>query len=471
VSKQEEFLNECARFAKEIIEKKSDEFPFFIFSHYDPDGITAASIMSATFSREKIPFQVRILKGLENEKLKELNQELPENSTVIFLDLGTGVISAFSEWVKNKTVFILDHHSLEDDVKIPEGVKLLNPHSFSLDGNSEISGAGVSYLVAKMINPKNQSLSYLSIIGALGDHQDIGENSSLIGLNRIILEDSMELGLLKEENSVWFYDRSRPIIQVLRSTNLIKFEGDLEILAFLQEIEIPIKNDKHERIFYDLSTEECMRLASKLIELGVNQNEIIKKDYQLVKERIVELKDARVFATKLNSCGRLGRADIAISLCLGDRATALRELKIIAQEDKKLLSEYLRFVDSSNKLRELPNLYILDGRSKIDENFIGRITSILSYREDLKAKPLLGVAKTSNKKLKLSMRRTKALKDDIDLSTILRKIIHDVEPKTEVGGHRAAAGAIILEESLESVISGLNKIIGNEFKGEKDQND
>ncbi|MHA1974971.1 MAG: DHH family phosphoesterase [Candidatus Hodarchaeales archaeon] len=469
MSKEKSFLKECSIFAKEIIDSKSNNFPFYIFSHYDPDGITAASIISAALSRENLPFHVQIMKGLEVEKLNNLNQELPSNSTVLFLDLGTGVINAFSTWLEDKTVFILDHHSLENDTEIPIGIRLLNPHLFSIDGNSEISGAGITYLVAKEINSKNKTLSYLGTIGALGDHQDTGENSALTGLNRMILEDAIELGLITEENSVWFYDRSRSIVQVLRSTNLVNFEGDLEILNFLREIEIPTKKDGHERIFYDLSTEECMRLASKLIELGVDQNEIIKKDYQLVKERIVELKDARVFATKLNSCGRLGRADIGISLCLGDRTTALRELKIIAQEDKKLLSEYLRFIDSTDKLKELTNLYVLDGTPKIDENFIGRITSIISYREDLEAKPILGIAKASNDKLKLSMRRTKALKDNIDLSEILREIIHEIEPKTEVGGHRAAAGAMILEKSLNLVITNLNKRIENKLKGERNK--
>ena len=136
---------------------------------------------------------------------------------------------------------------------------------------------------------------------------------------------------------------------------------------------------------------------------------------------------------------------------------------------KKLLSEYLRFIDSTDKLKELTNLYVLDGTPKIDENFIGRITSIISYREDLEAKPILGIAKSSNDKLKLSMRRTKALKDNIDLSEILREIIHEIEPKTEVGGHRAAAGAMILEKSLNLVITNLNKRIENKLKGERNK--
>ena len=64
-----EFLIACKEAAEEI-RKREIKSPLYIFSHFDPDGLTAASILAIAFKREKIPFQVKILKRLE---IKQLN--------------------------------------------------------------------------------------------------------------------------------------------------------------------------------------------------------------------------------------------------------------------------------------------------------------------------------------------------------------------------------------------------------------
>jgi len=457
----EEFYQACNQTAKNLLSKSSQYFPFLIFSHYDPDGLTAATILGKALAREKIPYQIQILKHLEYSALVEINRINRGEITIIFLDLGTGVLDGFSDWDKGKSVFIIDHHYLEENIQIPKNVELLNPHLYSVDGSSEISGSGIVYLVAKEMNPRNIDQAKLAIIGALGDYQDKGEKSSLLGLNKGIVKDAIITKQVNETEAVWFFDRSRSIKNVLWSSRLIEFNNEIELESFLEEAGIILNDKNGERIFYDLSLEECKNIASKLIEYGVEQREIIKTDYRLLNEEIVELEDARVFATRLNACGRLDRADIGIALCSGDRSTALRELKQIIKEDKKILSENMQFAKSEGNITEKTALYILDGRPIINDKFIGRITSMLSYQKEFKFKPILGIAKTSNNKVKLSFRNTKKQNVNFDLVSILKKVISNIEPNTEVGGHSDAAGAIVSENKIDEIVWEINEAIIN----------
>ena len=66
----------------------------------------------------------------------------------------------------------------------------------------------------------NKNLAHLAIIGALGDRQDQGENSSLIGLNRNIVKDAIDNHLCTDFVSVWFYDRTRDLITSLKRLNI-----------------------------------------------------------------------------------------------------------------------------------------------------------------------------------------------------------------------------------------------------------
>ncbi|MHA2388901.1 MAG: hypothetical protein ACXACW_09280 [Candidatus Hodarchaeales archaeon] len=67
-----EFFSVCKEAAKQIIKRKHT-IPFYIYSHFDPDGLTAASILAMTFKRENIPFRIRILKRLELNKVREIS--------------------------------------------------------------------------------------------------------------------------------------------------------------------------------------------------------------------------------------------------------------------------------------------------------------------------------------------------------------------------------------------------------------
>lgn len=451
------FFEACQKVAEEI-QRVNRNYPIFIFSHLDADGLTAASILATALSRADFSFQIRILDRLEYETLNYLKDTLPRGSTVIFSDIGTGVAEAFLQWNQSQEIFIIDHHTPTSKIELSGNVHQLNPHFYSIDGTTELSGAGVAYFVSIHMNQLNKNLAPLAIIGALGDRQDQGEQSSVIGLNKLIVEDAKKLKMVSDGVSVWFFDRTRTIISILRHADFLSFENELEVRAFLEGINVLYKKENKLRSFYDLNEEECRRVASELIvQYGVDPSEIYKKDYQLNQEKINFLRDARVFASNLNACGRIQRSDVGISLCLGDRQTALRDLQLIKKEYSKRIAENIRW--ASENLQELEGIYLLDGRESIDERMIGTIISMISSKKNVNPKPLLGYTQITSGKIKISMRVSRFQDMQIDLSCLLNQVIQEVEPQSEVGGHAVAAGAIISENSLADFIARVNQLI------------
>ncbi|UCE12889.1 MAG: DHH family phosphoesterase [Candidatus Heimdallarchaeota archaeon] len=458
MTKETSFFEACHLIAEDI-QETVDTFPIHLFSHFDADGLAAASILASTFFQEGFNFQLRILERLEYVTLNSIMKKVPQGSSVIFTDIGTGLIDGFQQWKDSHKIFVLDHHSLPLDLDLSEDIRHLNPHNHSINGATELSGAGVAYFVSIQINSQNKYLSPLALIGALGDRQDQGEYSSLIGLNKTIVEDAKKLELVSDDVSVWFYDRTRTLISVLRQADYLGFENELEIRAFLERLEIPFRTEKGLRTFYELNEEENRRLASELIlYCDVDPSEIYKRDYCLINEELEFLRDARVFVTKLNACGKTQRSDVGISLCLGDRHTALRDLQIIEDEYSKMIAQGLNWALTEGYLKELTGIYFLDGRKSINERIIGTIVSVLSSRKNQSQKPVLGCALTTTGRIKVSMRVSRYLNKQIDLSQILNQVIDRVEPDSEVGGHAAAAGAIISEISLEDFVSQVNQL-------------
>ncbi len=457
MSRETDFLEACKEVAELILNIRRKN-PITIFSHLDADGLTAASILGIALARAKFSFQIKILERLEYALLQDMKEKQPKNSTIFFSDIGTGVLDAFHDWTETHEIFILDHHGINGTPDLPANIHHINPHVFSIDGGAEISGAGVVYLVAKSMDFNNTDLSQLAIIGALGDRQDQGKNSSLIGINQIIVEDAVKLNLISNNVSVWFFDRTRSIQSILQYSDLFKFTNQNEVLAFLSNIGISTKKNGKERTFFDLTTEELRDLASELIQrFDFNQDELYKTDYLLRNEENPMLKDPRVFASKLNSCGRLQRPDIGIALCMGDRKEAWREFNLINTQYKEEISRCLKW--GASNLIEEEKIFILDGQDVINERLIGTILSMLSTRKKMKDKPLFGYSEMQNEKLKISMRLIKESNFEIDLNYLLKESIKSLEPNTEVGGHSRAAGAIIQRSNLSMVLKKLRSLV------------
>ena len=180
-----------------ILESKDSKIK--IISHIDADGISAASILSLALDRLNINHDVHFtsLDGIPSSHLADLT---------IFLDMGSGQIDYLMSEHKDKDIIILDHHQGE----YPETPFLeVNPNRFGYSGSEEVSDSGLAYLLSLELDRNNKDLASIAIVGAVGDMQ--GSWGGLKGLNRDILLDSIEVGLVESPGRstfVWPFNKT-----------------------------------------------------------------------------------------------------------------------------------------------------------------------------------------------------------------------------------------------------------------------
>jgi RecJ-like exonuclease len=355
-----------------------------VVGHIDADGITASSIASAALGRAGVEHTVRFVKKLDGAEIEKAREH--PAMRIWFVDLGSG---AYSRLEPGRCV-VTDHHRVDPGTDgRPEGDGHVNPHLFGLDGSGEVSGAGVTYLVAKKMDPRNKDLSALAVVGAVGDFQDAAE-SCLSGYNRTILDDAVSTELVKAEKDIRLFGRqTRPLHALLQYSSepaLLPFltgkrpsrndeildedpvEGDEDKLAcidFLAGLDVPLREEGHFRTWSDLSREEKRRIVSALVNRMIDAGKgeayvrrLIGETYTLARDlpgtprdwyttmgpeacdmsdsstwrpNMRALFDAKEFATLLNACGRHDRPEIGKAVCLGDRAEGLSEA--IRQQD------------------------------------------------------------------------------------------------------------------------------------------
>ena len=86
-------MREKIKEAIERIDKLSKSKEIKIVSHFDTDGISSAAIFSRAMERWGKKFSLEIVKGLEEDYIKRLD----ESKVLIFLDLASGSLNYFND--------------------------------------------------------------------------------------------------------------------------------------------------------------------------------------------------------------------------------------------------------------------------------------------------------------------------------------------------------------------------------------
>lgn len=456
------FLEEVEKVAgivKSLVKEKNVK----IFSHYDGDGLAAASILAKVFLREGINFELRIFKQLTSEIVS--NIKASENDFLIFLDFGSGQLDLIQNFFEKTHVLILDHHE-------PKNVSHLNLFHLNplLFNEEESSSSIISYFFAKFFDFKNSDLADIAIVGAIADVQD--EKWELKGLAKKVLEEAIALGKITVTKGLRIYGRNlRPIHKAL-AFSFDPFIPDItgsesQAVQFLSELGIKVKEEDEWKKLSDLSIEEQRRLASAIIIERLRANHAEAEDifgeiYTLTNFP-QELQDAREFATILNACGRTGNANIGIRLCLGDFSCIGKSYEILS-EYRKLISNSLKLVKNGKIVVLKENASFILAKDKIPESLIGTITSIAlkSNLLDVK-KPMFGLAFSDDGKVKVSARASRDL--NINLKEVLTKAMEKIGK--EVGGHKYAAGCWIERGKEEEFIETINNLLGDYGRKER----
>ena len=469
------FLGSAAQAAKTILETVEEDGLIRVFSHLDADGVAAAGIIGKTLFRLDAKFRIQITQWIDEKIVGEILSDKPR--LIVFTDFGSGYIDLLNEKLADFRIVILDHHQVIG--KESANVVHVNPHLHGIDGARDISGSGVAYFVAKAVDKDNISLAPIAVVGALGDLQDKYDQRKLGGVNEKIVEDATNAGLLTVEKDLIFFGReTRPIHRTLASTTNpfipgISGEED-KSLAFLASLDIKPRHGEKWRALRDLSDEEkkrlCSALADYLLSKGLRYEvtNLIGHVYVLNQEEPwTPLRDAREFAVLLNATGRMDKPSLGVSICMGDRVSALEEASKVLEEYRRTINKYLGWVmEKPERMKELENIYVVCGESFINEKIVGAISSILSTSLPNPEKPLIAYANVEEDGLaKISARTIDTLTNKgVNLGEIMQVAAEKCQGKG--GGHNVAAGAQVPIEKISDFIEVVNELVGKQLKGE-----
>jgi RecJ-like exonuclease len=490
-----------------------------VISHIDADGITAASIADIALTRKGVPHTVHFFKKLDEAACDLVNGM--EADVVWLTDLGGGYTSRFS----HPGLVVCDHHPWEGKRNVDErpkkslfdyhdnNLRHLNPHLYGFDGSRHISGAGVTYWVAKHMDPRNIDLSPLAIVGAVGDFQDNAEHR-LVGLNRAILADAEDAGLVRTEWDLRLFGRETRSL-----TKLFQYANDPPLPGLsndwygarrflVDRCRIRLQDaSKKERAWSDLDANERQRIRDELVVCLEKQGhlDLVERAYGeiylLIKEESgTELHEAKEFSTLLNSCGRYGKEQLGLKVCLAavydgmtsaeEKGTQLEEALVQLRNHRENLIDAMNFFFSEERKGPfcerrgsvqmlkadgsylLPETVTVTGPDGTEEKevfrdttvgiVVGMVLSSGKIKDDI---PLISMMR-SDGKVKVSGRGNhRMIERGLDLSAAMRGAAETVGGTG--GGHNIAAGATIPEDMVEGFISAIDDLVGAQFKGKR----
>ena len=418
-----------------------------IYSHYDADGITSASIIAKTLLRAGKEFKVTLFTSL-NDPNMEIIKNTPSECIVIS-DLGASYIKQLD--ALECDVIVLDHHTVE---KPAERICYANPHLYGIDGMTSGCGATMSFLFSIAVDKKNWDLVQVAFAGIAGDRQHI---NGLKGLNIYLYEGALERGYIKvAEGSL--IPPGQLVSELYLSTDpyIAGVSGDAGGVAELLD-SAGVGREKYSK---DLTENEKRKLSSLIALKLTEQGTPLQAMLEISRTRYL-LKawgtDAEALGSLLNGCGRLGLGGVGVSAGMGD-AKSLSEAAVLENTTRTQIIESVLSLQRSG-LNQMENIQWFDSS---DLGFTGMICGIaMSFIGD-PSKPTVGVNRSEDT-AKISGRATFELLDKgVDLSAALKEACASAGGAG--GGHRIASGGSCPKERCEEMLSSLDRIIGEQLQ-------
>jgi len=443
----------CDRLVRDLNEAASavrSADSILIVTHIDADGIAAGGIASITLDRLGKKYRIIFEKKITDDTIALINDS--DEDLVWICDLGSAYLTEFMR----SGVIITDHHvpdpkwrCLQTSIDDFSDIHHLNPQTYGMSGSYEICGAGMTYLLSRMIDEKNRDLAFLAVVGAVGDLQDNRE-SKLIGCNRTILEEAVSDGEVAVTEDIRYFGRDyRPLIQFLQFGSDPPVPGLSDngsgCNAFFADLGIPLKKGAEQRTWNDLTIDE-KTTATEQIFSRISDPELRKRlfgEVYLITRygSCTGLRDVKEFATVLNSCGRYDDAETGLRICRGD-LTALEDAERNRTDHRKHIASAIAYIKDNRLIKARKFIQYFYAGTAVRETVVGIVAGMLlnsgEARRDL---PIFAFADADDG-IKVSARATRTLTDrGLDLSIIMNKASEMVGGYG--GGHKVAAGATI----------------------------
>lgn len=418
-----------------------------VVSHYDADGLAAASVMVNALARAKKPFHLTITKSLDKEMVESLAKE--GNEAVLFLDMGSGQIEGLE--TLDARIAALDHHK---PIRKSKKVVQVNPHFYGLDGMTDACASTLSFLFAVTMDPCNWDLSPIAIAGIIGDRQHMGGMRSV---NQQILDYSKEKGYIEVQRGLSL--KGATIADALADSvdpYFVGLSGRKEnVLAFLDSMKLNPTTPMG-------ALDEVYRrkltsmLSLRLMGQGCRP--------ETVEELVTEVHwipsmslTAADLADLLNACGRMDHEGLGVALCAGD-SSALEEAGELRRTYNGKIMERLLAIESAGVSHKDHIQYFVAP----DPSLAGAQCGLaMQYILD-QSKPTIALSRVKGS-VKVSSRGTKYLiSKGLDLSSALKKAAEKFGGVG--GGHAVAAGATVPEDKEEEFVKAVDALVGLQLR-------
>jgi single-stranded-DNA-specific exonuclease len=451
-------------------------------SHIDADGLTSAAVATTALSRAGIDHEVAFEKQLDADAIAGMASRAFD--TVLFTDFGSGQLDVITdhEAAGDFTPVVADHHQPAD----AETEFHLNPLLFDLDGSTELSGAGTTYVLARALGearsdePRaageegaNRDLAALAVVGAVGDMQD--STGELVGANRGIVAEGVAAGVLEETTDLALYGKqTRPLPKLLEYANDVRIPGisgsERGATAFLSELEIDLEGENGWRRWVDLDSEERQRVASGLLQRAIARgvpadriDDLVGTTYLLTDEPAgSQLRDASEFSTLLNATARYERADVGLAVCCGDRDEALEEAETLLSNHRRNLATGIDWVKREG-VTQADHLQWFDAGERIRDTIVGIVAGMAMGTDGVRGdRPVIAFATKNETETKVSARGTHRLvRSGLDLSAVVGEAARALDG--DGGGHDVAAGATIPTDSKAAFVEHADALVADQL--------
>ena len=448
-------------------------------SHIDADGLTSAAVATTALSRAGIDHEVVFEKQLDADTIAEI--AATEHETALFTDFGSGQLDVITdhEAAGDFVPVIADHHRPADaDTEFH-----LNPLLFDLDGSTELSGAGTTYVLARALEGEagaddearadNRDLAALAVVGAVGDMQN--STGELVGANREIVAEGVAAGVLEETTDLALYGKqTRPLPKLLEYANDVRIPGisgsQRGATAFLSDLEIDLEGEDGWRRWVDLDSDERQRVASGLLQRAVARgvpadriDDLVGTTYLLTGEpEGSQLRDASEFSTLLNATARYERADVGLAVCCGDRDDALDEAQSLLSNHRRNLATGIDWVKREG-VTQADHLQWFDAGDQIRDTIVGIVAGMAMGTDGVRGdRPVIAFATKNETETKVSARGTHRLvRSGLDLSAVVGEAARALDG--DGGGHDVAAGATIPTDSKAAFVERADALVAEQL--------
>ncbi len=442
---QHNLLNKAEEACKVLSRHIKQDHVVRIISHNDADGISAAGVMCNAIARENGKFHVTIIPRLKDEILTKFLKE--KYKLFVFCDMGSANLKGISRLKGD--VIIADHHqTIDTETKLSDNIVHINPHLYGLDGTTDVSGSGVSYLTVRPMGFKD--LAGLALVGAFGDMQ---YKNGFTSVNKTILDDGIESGNIEVRDDLKIaYKSHEPLYKALSYTinpGIKGISGDEEgAVTFLEKIGIPYRIK-----FIDLNNEEKDILKSELVKINP---EIFSSVYSVPTE-VPELKNLEEYSNILDACGKNKKQGVGLSICIGDRNNSIKEAQVLVKSYRDDLVHGIEWIKKEGSVVQEYIQYIYT-EEKRKKRIMGTLSSICLDLELLDPeKPVLAMSRMDNI-IKVSGRTTSKMTErGVNLGYALENASKSFNGSG--GGHNIAAGAVIPYREMDNFLNLVNEIV------------